>query len=231
MKVTIERRALETLLYAVLSCKCPVTEKTEKMLFLKFNTLSASELLDLKPFIDIADTNPDKTPLHLLLEFCSFYQSDPKDFSITHNDVLRYLCCRYHFDRMKGPASLIVTIDQAVRMVSHMLLPVSVKQQGDKTSAKFQFRNKSIIFNSVFMPDSITLSSGSCYGFHLGMIVSNLTQEQGVMIKKHLAVIPEFCSLCKQIELVDFKNFLGQDHHEEIVIRYCRSSMKTSVKP
>ena len=97
MQVKIEKKGLKTLLYTLLSCRCPVTEDTEKMLFREYFRVQDSEMIDFTSILRIADKNPQKTPIHLLFEFCSYSKDDLSSFAITHNDVIRYLCTNYHF--------------------------------------------------------------------------------------------------------------------------------------
>ena len=120
INIHIERSALRTVLYGILSCQCPVTVETEMALFKEFHS-AEGDLFPLGPFLDIASGNPDKTPLQLFVEFCAFSRENPSNFVIRQDDALRYFASRYHFDRMAGSFDPVNILDPCVHLTGHML--------------------------------------------------------------------------------------------------------------
>jgi hypothetical protein len=222
MSIIIERNALQTLLMGLLSCQCPVTEKVELELATEFRASGDNNVLDLTPYLAIADRNPEKTPLHIFMTFCSFSQPDPHNFTITHDDAVRYFSSRFHFDRVLSSVDPLVIHRPADHLVSHMLLPV-VLDSGSFTGEAF-FGEKSVRFENVFLPPEIALGPDGWMGLHLGMAITAMSDEQADMARAHLSLIEEMADLAARTDRIDYKNYQGfGDYRAHIMARYERS--------
>jgi hypothetical protein len=208
MSITIEVKAMKTLLYGIFSCQCPVTPETEKGFVAEYFRFSQQVTAPIDSFLAVADANPDKTPLHLFVEFCAFAQADPTSFHITEKDLLRYFASRYHFDRIAMAVNPLKVFNPAAHVVGHLLLPVTITEgSGDRMTVEFAFRNRRISFENVFRPRDIAVKADACYGFHLGSIVAELDRESEDMVEKHLSSNRDFVGLTKQVHLVDYADY------------------------
>lgn len=222
MNIMIEKKALETMLFGILSCQCPVTEETERELILELRNSSSEELLPLKPFMEIADRNPEKTPLHVFMEFCFFGKSDPRNFTMTHDDAVRYFSSRYHFDRILACVNPLTINDPSGHMVGHMLTPVKINN-GD-TSADFFFNGKTIRIKGLFCPSEIISGTDSWLGLHLGMAITTLSDEQADMAMAHLGTIKEFADMAGRTDAIDYADYQSfGDYRSHIKARYDRN--------
>jgi hypothetical protein len=219
MKVTIENKGLKTLLYTLLSCRCPVTPETEALLFKEFFRVQKEDQIDYDAMLKIADGNPQKTPLHLLRDFCSYSKDDPSSFLITHNDVIRYVCTKFHFRYVVAALDPLVVTDTSSFILSHLLLPAVVERDGNRIEAQYRSGGRSIRFkNMVFMPGLEWIKDGS-YGIHLGSVVTELNRQQVRMIEDHLGLIEQSAQLIADVGEVDFKNFQHYGDYSAQVMR------------
>ncbi|POR04687.1 hypothetical protein AU468_02955 [Alkalispirochaeta sphaeroplastigenens] len=217
MGIMIEYGAVRTVLYGTISCQCPVTPETDQALFTALGQVPPRERredhpLPLEPFLEAATQNPVKTPLQLCAEFASFSRDDPREFTLTRGDALRYFSCRYHFDRMLQGLRPLEVHHLPSFLTSHMILPVT---PADETTVLYQPArgDRSITFTPVFAPPSIGLSPGKLYGLHFGMILTELSPDQAELVELHLARIPELQSLMREVSRVDFSAFPGSENH------------------
>ena len=223
MKITIEKLALQTLLHAMLSCRCPVTEDTERALFQAYFDLNDDELVDFNPIFEVADVNPEPTPVHLLRDFSVYLQDSPAEFTITHNDVLRYFSTTYHLNRMRNHLNPLVVRYPAAFMVSHQLVPVLVDENGREPEAVFTFNNSEVRFHNIFVSPELELKAGVYYGLHLGTVITSLTEKQAEMMERHLNLFDEFPFLAKNVTSVDFCDCEHYgDYRAEVASRYKR---------
>lgn len=219
--IKIETTALKTILYGILSCQCPVSEKTESSLFAEYRKTPEEGTVAIAPFLTIADTNPVKTPLHLFVEFASLYREDPFEFTITQDDALRYFSTRPHFDRMLGPINPLTIYDPASHLVGHMMLPVS---PGEKDGEyRFEHEGHVIHLKHIVLPPDIAKQKVEDYGVHFGMILTTIDARQKTMLHSHLQFIKEFPQLLERVSEIDYTSYQGLgDYHMHIKRRYER---------
>ncbi len=222
MNIRIEREALRTVLYGILSCQCPVTAKTETALFREFKS-AGGKLLSLRPYMDIASRNPVKTPLQLFVEFCSFSQGNPLSFVIRQDDALRYFSARYHFDRMTGSLDPLAITDPSAHLTGHMLLPVLPGER--KKEFVFSWKGKRILLKDVYIPREYRSDATGCFGLHFGTILTRLDTRQKRMVELHLESIPEFSIMAERVECIDYARYQGLgDYSSRIASRFERSA-------
>ncbi len=223
MNIHIEKRALATLLYGILSCQCPVTEDVERTLFKEFDKQAGArgaEGWSLEPFLKIADCNPVRTPLHLFLEFCRFARNDPFDFPITHDDVIRYFCSGFHLRAVLAGIDPLRVPFPPGHIVGHMLLPVRLREGA--SSAVFSLGSHKVRLVNLFTPPGMVENKG-WYGVHLGMTITPLSQAQVRMAQAHLGLLPEFEGQVAKAKVVDYSAYQTfGDHRAQIAARYAR---------
>lgn len=222
MKIMIEKAGLQTLLHSMLSCRCPVTEKTERALFHAYFGVKEQALIDFNRILAVADTNPVATPVHFLRDFCVYLQDDPTEFTITHNDVLRYFCTTYHLNRMSGLNPMTVQ-HPADYLVSHMLLPVVLTSEDGNLGAAYANGYHVIRFQNIFLSSEFNRPVGTLVGLHMGTVVTALTEAQALMMNSHLKLFDTFPFLAEQVTAVNFKSFENYgDYRANVVMRYQR---------
>ncbi len=207
MPIRMETEAYAAMLYGMLSCRCPVTEATEKALFAEFFTWPAGGGMDFAPVREIIDHNPDRTPMHNLLEIASYGQEDPENFTICTGDALRALGSKFHFNKLINAVDPMTVKDPPAFLVSHMLVPARLYRVEDQVRAVFEFQQRRITFEHVFLPPAIDREDRRFYAVHMGTVVRSLTDVQAQNLIKHLALIPEFAFFCAQVTTVDFTDF------------------------
>ena len=223
MSIQIHRSALKTILYGTLSCRCSIATETERALCaaLLRSEGEDDEQLELQPYMDIADRDPVRTPLHFFVDFCSYAHENPDTFVVTHDDALRYFGCRYHFDRMLPGVDPIAIPDPAAHLVGHMLLPVTIVD-GEQGVCRFRDGDRhEITLRNVFIPPEAPFSVPQHYGFHFGMLLTPLTPRQVTMVERHLGRIPEFGTLVARVREIDYADYQSfGNHHDRIASRY-----------
>lgn len=225
MKYQIELSALRTILFATLSCRCPVTEQTERALFQEYFQLKkkGAPRAGFDAILEIAGRNPQKTPLHNLFHFCSYSKDDPSSFTIALNDVIRYLCSKYHFDMVQGSLEMTEMPDKVSYHVSHMLLPIRLSQEEDNAAGLYLNGEHSIRFCDIFFPPELTQEETSSYAIHMGAVLCPLTPSQVSMVEKHLELIKEFPSMASKITTVSFRSHgPSGDHRTQVANRFKR---------
>ncbi|WP_022667206.1 hypothetical protein [Desulfospira joergensenii] len=222
MNISIETKALKSFLYGILSCKCPVTEKTEKKLFNHFYAVSDQQISDFNPVLSIADENPERTPIHNLFDLCAGSRDNPNEFTITLNDVLRYLGSVTHYNMVVSGHPGIEFSNPGL-LVSHLLLPVIPDQRKEGVSVKYEREDIRIRFDSVFWPEG-SGAGGEDYAMHMGVVVCRLTKEQAKMLHMHQAMIRGFAEAAGRISMVDFRDLPPYgDHVSQVIERFQRN--------
>lgn len=223
MQITIEQKALQTMLNCILSCRCPVTEETERGLFDEYFRAQGQDLADFGPVIEAADRNPVKTPVHAVFEFCSYAHDDPNNFTITHNDIIRLFSSKFHINPNLASVDPMIVTDTSSFIVFHMMLPCSVSSSGEQVEAEYCLGDHSIRFLNVVFPPELELEAGAHYGLHHGTVVTQLTGEQVRIVENHLGLIPEFSLLVKDVTEVDFTRFQRYGNYRaNVIARYER---------
>ena len=226
MSRAIESEALRTFLYGILSCKCPVTPETEQRLFDAFRASENQSHADYDAVVSIADTNPERTPIHNLFDFCAWARDDPSSFTITANDVLRYLASSFHY-RMVTAGSPGVETENPGLLLSHILIPVSVRTAPAGFSAVYETGDTEVRFSPVVVPEPLEMTYEH-YALHMGVVLCGLSEEQTRMITAHQALITDFQAVAGRVETVDFTGFppFG-DHSAQVLARFRRNGVGT----
>ncbi len=227
MKIMIETKAIQTLLYGTLSCQCPVTPKTEEAWVGRWREISGEEITPIEPFMRIADANPHKTPLHIFVDFCTFSKENPDDFTISQDDALRYFSSVYHFDRILDAFNPLSVFDSPSHLVGHMLLPVKLEEKpsSEDLECSFSLDGRSITFKHVVLPPDVRETSAEgWYGFHFGSILTGINERQKQMVEAHLLRIEGFRSLLGKVREVDYRDYQSfGNYHDRVVRRYERN--------
>ncbi len=207
------------MLYSILSCKCPVTEETEKILFSLYDSVREQTAFDYQAVRGIADNNPQRTPFHNLFDFCTWAKDDPFSFTVSCNDVLRFLGSSFHYGMVASNNPGAENTNPEL-LVSHLLVPVSLKNQGKKAGAVYTGRNTEIVFGPLVVPADIA-PDAPFHAHHMGVIVSELTAGQKKMLDSHQELIPDFPLVLRSAGDVDFESFPPYgNHHLQIRERF-----------
>ncbi len=224
MHITIEKKGLQTLLNMLLSCKCPVTEETERALFEIYHQVKDQELIDFSALLKAAEINPQRTPLHLVADFCSWSRDRLSEFTITHNDIIRYSCTGQHFDHFLTAVNPLIIKDTASFMVGHMLVPATLKKENDALVAEYTEGEHTARFLNMLLPPEIPWQYDAVYGVHLGTVLTMLDSEQERMVREHLANIQGFAAIAKDVECIDYQKFQRYgNYQEQVQIRIARN--------
>ena len=224
MKIQIEKNGLKTILNTLLSCKCPVEEQVEIAIFKAYHQVKNQELIDYGIFLEIADRNPQRTPLHLLADFCSHSKDDLNALTITHNDTIRYSCTGYHFNNFKDSINPLVVKDNASFLVGHMIIPARLKTEDGVINAYYNKGRHSIVFYNMLVPPEMTYCERAVYGIHLATAVTLLTTRQEEMVFQHLANISGFDHLLDNVSEVNYCDFqFFGNYREQVQIRINRN--------
>jgi hypothetical protein len=151
----------------LLSCKCPVSEETERALFQEYHKVKHQELIDFSALLKVADRNPQRTPLHLVADFCSYSKDSLGEFTITHNDILRYSCTGQHFQNFLRAINPMIVKETSSFMLGHMLVPATLHKENEAISATYQTGERAIRFLNVLLPPEIPWQEDGVYGVHL----------------------------------------------------------------
>lgn len=223
MQITIEKKALQTLLNTILSCKCPVTEETERALFKEYFNAPDSDPVDFSPVLKAADTNPQKTPVHIMLEFCTYAHDDPFNFTITHNDVIRLFSGRYHLTPLLSNIDPLIVTDTAGFVLSHMLLPCHAIETEGQIQAEYNAGERTVRFLNCVLPPELVLEPDIYFGVHLGTVVTRLNREQVEIVENHLGLMPEFALATGDVTEVDMSSFQRYGNYRaEVINRFKR---------
>ncbi len=227
---SIEKEALQTLLYGILSCQCPVDDEVERSLFEEYinrGGCAADPVLPLAPFLAAATANPVKTPLHLFLDFCRQQEPSPEETSktiITHNDAIRYFCSRFHFSTVMASIDPLEVQDPEAHLFGHLLLPVSL--DAGNSSALADLSASPVRLKNIFCPPEMAAQSGSWYGAHLGMIITPLNELQVAMALELLQAIPELMDIARRVQEIDYADYQTfGDYRAHITSRHARHNV------
>ena len=221
MNIIIETKALKTFLYGILSCKCPVTEETEKKLFKLFFKAEHREIMDYLAILAVADKNPERTPIHNLFDFCVWAKDDPFSFVITVNDVLRYLGSSFHYNMVVSNHPGIEMTNPGL-LLSHVLVPVSVRKNERNIYAIYENKHATTCFKSIIIPKDLEMEH-ELYGLHMGVVLCGLSGEQADMLISHQILIRDFSEVAGRVETVDFKKLSPYgDHFSQVNDRFKR---------
>ncbi len=207
MNLTINASALRTALHNMLSCRCPVTEAAEKAMFGYYHDHKDLAYMDMAEILEVAEVNPEPTPLHCLTDFCRYFHDDPRQFAIEQNDVLRFLGTGFHFDTVKAGLNPAVVNHPPSHLVCHLMLPGKVKSDGDGIEAVCTVCGREIQIRGMVCPPEVDLDKHTDFGVHLGTVITGLEPEQALMLKRHQNLIPGLAELAREVKQVDFASY------------------------
>ncbi len=226
---TITKKALKTVLYTMLTCPCPVTEATEKAFFKHYHE-SQGDVLDFQGVFDVADKNPDYTPVHLFRNFYVDGLEDFREFAMEQRDVLRYFASRYHYGRsVEHYDPLRHHMNASAYLLSHTLIPVEFSPTSRVVAAEWNYKDGSIRFeNNVLFPGLVEEASEECISeegkywgaLHLGGIVTLLNAEEVDSMNRRLCDMENFMVMARELDVVDSsKLYKGTNHTTDILER------------
>jgi len=223
MNITIEHKGLQTFLFTLLSCRCPVSEDTENRLFELYFAFHDRKRTNFNLLLKASENNPGKTPLHNLFDFCSMGKDDPYEFTITHNDVIRFSCTGYHYNRIKNSINPELVTDSASYLLSHVTVPAVLEKRGEDIHALYMVNDREISFSNLVLPPELKFKEGMFYGVHMGTAITELTMDQVLMIERHLSLIDEYPELTRKVTTVDFSWFQNfGDYRAQVIERMNR---------
>ena len=221
MNITIETKALKTFLYGILSCKCPVTKETEKKLFKFF---LKKESMDYLSILAIADKNPERTPIHNLFDFCTWARDDLASFTITANEVLRYLGSSFHYNMVVSNNPGIEMANPGL-LLSHVLVPVFIRNNESGIYAIYENKHAPTCFKSIIIPEDLEMDCER-YALHMGVVLCGLSGKQADMLNSHQALIKDFSELAGRVKTIDFKNLPPYGNHfSQVIERFKRNEL------
>jgi hypothetical protein len=221
----IERKALQTLLYTMLTCPCPVEEKHERALVDAFLS-SDADSLDYDVFLSIADRNPVPTPLHLFLRFLADGRDIPFASDIVFSDVLRYFGGHYHWERSIQSFDPLAMRDSASYLIGHMFLPVAVVSGSEGRKALWQSDEVSVLFTETLAFPGVPLAEDGLFALHLGGLVARLSVAEAEMLQQHVLLLKDMVRLARETPEIDCSRFyFGRDHREATLFRLERNGV------
>lgn len=205
MQVNIERKGLDTAVRGVWGCVvAPLFANVGKA----YLELGSDDIVDFSALLSIAEEETEYTPFHMLLEFASYGQNDLSEFTITHNDVIRLFCTKYHFDFVsKNLIDPMIVSDTASFLVNHMMMPMTVSEKDGVLQGEYTVDGHTIRVFPLITPPCMEIDSNTVYGVHMGSVLTELTEAQIKMIGAQLALSDEFTFLTKHVTEVDFTNY------------------------
>ena len=210
MKFQIERMAFKFLLNVLLSCRCPVSDNTEKKLINYYKRSAGKDVVNYESILKIAEKEGKETVFNKLREFCLYSINDfSKNRTILVNDILRHFCTAYHWHVVEEslPHTYKDLTDIPSWFVSHMLLPVELSANGGTIQGTFIDSEGYIVLRNLFLPSDLKIREGSLYCVHFASAIGEISLQQSKLLRNHLAEIPDFQNLRKQVFEIDFHNF------------------------
>lgn len=223
MPVRIEVKAYKAILYGTLSCKCPVTEETERAFFEEYFRCRGEEIVDFAPIKAIADSNPARTPVHNLFEIASYGHDDPTDFLITQGDALRALGSKFHFNNLVAHLDHLTVREAPSFLVSHMLVPARLARSENRVQGFHAFEGRDILFDHVFFPPDTEWDENRQYAVHMGTVICALSPDSAKDLNAHLDIIGDMAFLRSHVSSVDFRDFQYYgDYYRQVETRFRR---------
>jgi len=210
MSLTINSKAYFILLKVLLSCRCPVSDKTEKKLIRYYKSNYRKRSLDYDTIINIANKEEDETVFHRLKEFCICSANDlRRGYEITIEDVLRHFSSSYHWKVIENPlhSSYKKVIHIPSWFVSHLLLPIKIRNNKDRSEISFSNDNHTIQLKNLFIPSNLSISAKKYYCVHFASVISDISSAQFEMLRQQLNEITLFNLFCKDVKEIDYLKF------------------------
>jgi hypothetical protein len=180
----IRGEALELALRVVLSCPCPVTAEQEAAVFSYLGGLAPDEVADYAPVLAIFEAGD--TPFHGLASFTE-WMADDADPVIERHHVLRCNASSHHWELA---AATLPTKSRSVSSISsyllaHTIVPVTLSEVGGGTAtAHYDYEGGEAVFANVFMPDDLDPAAAPSWAFHLGVVLSPLSDVEAKLVMR-----------------------------------------------
>ena len=224
MNIKINMTALQTALHNLLSCRCPVTAEAEKALFGYYREHKDLAYLDMGELLEVAEINPEPTPLHGLAEFCGYQHDNPLEYAIEQNDVLRFLGSGFHYKTVEQGLDPALITNPASHLICHLMRPCRVSQKQDAIEAYSNLAGHDMHFCNLVHPPEVDLEACEYYGVHLGTVITGLDPEQAEILERHQGLISGIENLAREVGTVDFKEYQRYgDYAASVMIRVNRN--------
>ena len=210
MDISINQKAYYILLKVLLSCRCPVSDNTEKKLINYYKKNSEKRHISYDTIINLADQEEDETVFHRLKEFVICSVNDlSKGYEITVEDVLRHFSSIYHWkvviNGLQNSYKKVIHIPSW--FISHMLLPIDIQTNKGQYQISCTLNNLTINLNNLFIPSDLSISSNKYYCAHFASVISDISRAQYKLLQQQANEIPQFELFYKGIEIIDYLNF------------------------
>ena len=201
----IRGEALELAFRVVLSCPCPVTAEQEVEVFDYLRGLEADEVADYAPVLDVFDTTD--TPFHGLASFTTWMATED-DPVIERQHVLRCNASSYHWElaaaTLPGKSRSVSSISSY--LLSHTILPVAVTG-GAKATAQYRYEGGAAAFDNIFLPPEYDPSSAALWAFHLGTVLSPLTDAEAALVSRLTEANDQLVLHRARVARIDYADF------------------------
>ena len=180
----IRGEALELAFRVVLSCPCPVTTEQETRVFGHLRGLAPDEVTDYSAVL--ADFDSTDTPFHGLAAFTSWTAEDD-DPVIERHHVLRCNASSYHWElaaaTLSGKARIVSSI-LFVLAVAHHPAGLGRSRRGRGADGALPVRRRAAVFSNVFLPPEYDPSAAALWAFHLGTVLSPLSDDEAALVSR-----------------------------------------------
>jgi hypothetical protein len=203
----IRGEALELAFRVVLSCPCPVTPAQEVEVFGRLRGLAPDQVADYAPVLALFDSTD--TPFHGLASFTSWTAEDD-DPVIERHHVLRCNASSYHWElaaaTLSGKARIVSSISSY--LLSHTIVPVSVAAgEGPAQSAHYRYDGGTAEFDNVFLPPEYDPSSSALWAFHLGTVLSPLSDAEAALVSRLNEANDQLVLHRSRVARIDYADF------------------------
>lgn len=214
----IRGEALELAFRVVLSCPCPVTAEQEAAVFHHLRGLAPDDVVDYAPVLAVFDSTD--TPFHGLASFTE-WSADDDDPVVERHHVLRCNASSYHWDvaaaTLSGKSRIVSSI--SAYLLSHTIVPVMVTtSDGAAPRAHYRYQGGAADFENIFLPPEYDPSSSALWAFHLGTVLSPLSDAEVALVSRLNASNDQLVLHRSHVDCVDYADFELQGDYAE----FCR---------
>jgi hypothetical protein len=220
----ITKQAYRIFLNILLSCRCPVSVATEEALVERSLAITPNETLDFDSLLKIAAADGDDTPLHSFARYVDARKpAGAKKLkganspvasiaTIGIEDVLSHFAGWSHWSAVEAslPTAYPMVIDIPSWFVSHMLLPVTIREDSSGRYGVYDAGGKDgveVRLLNLFIPGDLEFGSEGLACAHFASVVSTLTRAQFQLAEKALDEIETFRLFRKETRSIDYFSF------------------------
>jgi len=210
--------ALELAFRVVLSCPCPVTHEQEVQVFDLLRGLTADEVAEYAPVLDVFATTD--TPFHGLASFVG-WMAEGDDAVIERHHVLRCNASSYHWEvaaeTLPGKSRSVSSISSY--LLSHTILPVALATADDGTlRAHYRYDGGAAVFDNIFLPPEHDPRSAALWAFHLGTVLSPLDDAEARLVARLNEANDQLVLHRGRVTRIDYADFELQGDYAD----FCR---------